>query len=193
MYGRMSRESEPSGGPSVAVNSPKIKTLKAAEAAVKRGAHLTALLGCAVAARDSDVLAAQNKHALLIAQLSSDITAVRNGLEAWAKENRTEVFGDEKSLEFAEGELKFHMGQRALALLDGWEWKTVLASMKGFWRKYLRPKVEIEKRDLLKDTNGEKPKLTAERLAKIGVQVVQEESFEVKFRAVPATLDQKAA
>jgi phage host-nuclease inhibitor protein Gam len=162
-----------------------ITSRKEAETAVKKGAQLTALLGVSVAGRDADVLAVQNKHAKLIDKLSGDVTRIKEGLATWAKENRSEFAGSQ-SLEFPQGELVFRMGQRALELKPGWNWKKVLASMRS-WKKYLRPKVEINKVDLLRDSAGEKPILTSARLAKIGVKVVQEESFEVEFRAVPAT------
>jgi phage host-nuclease inhibitor protein Gam len=158
-----------------------------AAAAVKRGAELVALLGCAVAARDANVLAAQARSAALIAQLERDIKTEETRLEAWAKNNRQE-FGTAQSLEFPEGVLVFHKSGRSLKLIEGWDWESVLAAMKGFWRKYLRPKVEIEKRALLADSAGDRPKLTAGKLGKIGVTVAQEEVFRAEFRAVPETL-----
>jgi phage host-nuclease inhibitor protein Gam len=166
----------------------EVKSREEAAAAVKRGADLCALLGVAIARQNKEVLAVQQKHAPSIDNYSSEISNIKAALQSWAESNRSE-FGGVQSLEFPAGVLAFHQGQRGLETLPRWTWKKVLAAMKR-WKKYLRPKVEIDKRKVLADSAGENPKLTAKRLAAVGMKVVQEESFNVEFR-VTAELEPK--
>ena len=163
------------------VSSPKIQTRGEATHTVQRVAHLTVLLGCAAAAQSADVCTAQEKHQPLINQLSLDISAEEERLRVWAQSHRKEFEGAQ-SLEFPNGFLRFRLSGRSLELLEGFTWKTVLAALKGPFKIYRRIKHEPDKAALLKDSAGDKPRLTPERLAKIGVEVEQGEAFEVECK-----------
>lgn len=166
---------------------PELKTRAEAEAAVAEMARLTAILGANVANRDKEMVAITDRYAPGIAAMSENISAQKEAVETWAKANRKE-FGDKQSLEFPAGIVAFHKGQRAVSLLPKWTWKTVLAALKGSFKKYRRTKYETDKVAILADAAGEKPKLTPERLKKIGVEIVQEETFDIELRACPNTL-----
>lgn len=152
-------------------------------------AQLSALLGVTVANRDREVLAAQQKHAKTIEQISKDISEGEARLKAWAEENRDKEFGEEQSREFMGGWLRFRQGQRSLALRSGWDWDKVLKALHDFpvthfWRKYIRTKPEVNKQLLLahtKDT-GDGAALPAAKLVDIGLKITREERFEVEYR-----------
>jgi len=173
-----------------------LESRAAAGELVKRLAHLTALLGAAVANRDQDVLNAQEKHQALITQIAVEIEAGKERLAAWADENRKVEFGDEQSVEFPNGWLRFRVGQRTLDLLSGWTWEKVLAKLKSFrvtsqWRAYVRTKQEVNKQALLADTkdSGTGPKLPPALLREVGVKIVREERFEVECKPEMAVAD----
>src|SRR5438045_1072135 len=80
-----------------------------ASASVRRIAHLTSLLNQAIAARDAEMLAAQERHAPLIGELSKDIASAQKNLREWADANRKEEFGSEQSVEFPNGWLRYRL------------------------------------------------------------------------------------
>jgi phage host-nuclease inhibitor protein Gam len=95
-------------------------------------------------------------------------------LERWADENRTE-FGKLKSLEMTHGQIGWRMSTPSLGLLKKVTWKEVLRRLMSMrFRRFVRNKPEVAKDLIL----AYREKLEARGLlAKIGVEVVQEESF----------------
>jgi len=165
-------------------------------------AQLQALLGCAASEQEASiqkllaghqaaVAKIQEKHQPLITKLSGDISERKTALEAWAKENRP-VTGTDK-FEFDSGVLSFRKHPRSVDLVQGFTWpgvlKRLVAAMK-VWKRYVRMKPELNKRLILEDSqpktrDGAKsspPKLKADKLASVGLRVVQEESFDIAVK-----------
>jgi phage host-nuclease inhibitor protein Gam len=133
---------------------------------------------------DEDLRLARLKHEGLIIHLSNQVSAKREQLAIWARENRAQ-FGDRQSLEFSQGSLVFHQGNRCVDLLEGWTWKTVLKKMRTLRRqfgKYIRKKEELDKQKILADTRDEVGKLKESELKRIGVRVWRDESFTVEIK-----------
>lgn len=98
-------------------------------------------------------------------------------LEAFANENKGEFFTTKKSLEMLHGKIGFRTGTPKLKTLKGFTWASVLQLVREFMPNYIRTSEEVSKEKLLADRYFEGME---EKMAKIGVQVVQDESFFVE-------------
>ena len=98
-------------------------------------------------------------------------------LQAYALENRDELFSKRKSLETTHGTLGFRTGTPTLKTRKGFTWASVLEMLKEFLPNYVRTKEEPAKDKLLADREDEE---VAALFPKVGVTVVQEETFFVE-------------
>ena len=154
-------------------------------------------MGCAVAMRDQEVLAVQNRHAHLISQLAADIHAREELLQEWAEANRAKEFGESQTLKLPDGKLFFRKGQRRLELLKGWTKELTLEKLCSFdvtsqWAEYVKREPQIDEQRLLADTAGEMPRLAPARLQTIGLTIVRAERFHVEPKPGPATFEEVA-
>lgn len=100
-------------------------------------------------------------------------------LQAYALENRDELFSKRKSLETTHGTLGFRTGTPALKTLKGFTWESVKNLLKEFLPGYVRIKEEADKEKLLTDRENEK---VAALFPKVGVKVTQDEAFFVELK-----------
>lgn len=98
-------------------------------------------------------------------------------LQAYAMENRDELFSKRKSLETTHGTLGFRTGTPTLKTRKGFTWASVLEMLKEFLPNYVRTKEEPAKDKLLADREDEE---VAALFPKVGVVVVQDETFFVE-------------
>lgn len=98
-------------------------------------------------------------------------------LQAYAMENRDELFSKKKSLETTHGTLGFRTGTPKLKTLKGFTWASVLNMLKEFLPGYVRTIEEPAKDKLLADRDDEE---TAALFHKVGITVVQDETFFVE-------------
>lgn len=98
-------------------------------------------------------------------------------LQAYAMENRDELFSKRKSLETTHGTLGFRTGTPTLKTRKGFTWASVLEMLKEFLPNYVRTKEEPAKDKLLADREDEE---VAALFPKVGVTVVQDETFFVE-------------
>ncbi len=98
-------------------------------------------------------------------------------LQAYALENRDELFSKRKSLETTHGTLGFRTGTPTLETRKGFTWASVLEMLKEFLPNYVRTKEEPAKDKLLADREDEE---VAALFPKMGVVVVQDETFFVE-------------
>jgi phage host-nuclease inhibitor protein Gam len=96
-------------------------------------------------------------------------------LEAFGLQNK-ELFTERRSMEFTHGRLGFRIGQPALKTLKGFTWTVVQTLLKRVAPEYVRVVEEPAKDMILAD----REKLGSEKLAELGLQVVQAESFYVE-------------
>lgn len=163
-----------------------LKTKEEAAKAVKQYAHALCELGILTSARDKAVLEVQSKHQAGITAKSERLAEIEQQLKEWSETNRAEVFGEEQSVEFSHGFLKYREGNRKLICLARWDEKKVLEKLLEFpvtsqWREYIRQTPSIDKQELLKQT---KPggKLPEVKLREIGLRVGREESFSIETK-----------
>ncbi len=98
-------------------------------------------------------------------------------LQAYAVENKDELFTKKKSLDTVHGTLGFRTGTPKLKTLKGFTWASVTNLLQEFLPSYVRTVVEPAKDKLLADRDDEK---TAAMFPKVGIAVVQDESFFVE-------------
>lgn len=98
-------------------------------------------------------------------------------MQAYALENRDELFSKRKSLETTHGTMGFRTGTPKLKTLKGFTWGAVVNMLKEFLPGYVRTSEEANKEKLLADRESEE--VTA-LFPKVGITVVQEETFYVE-------------
>lgn len=119
----------------------------------------------------------REKYADQLADLNTKKEAAFEIIQAYAMENKEELFSKKKSVESAHGVFGFRTGNPALKTMKGFTWKAVLVLVKDKLPSYVRITEEVDKASLLNDRIKEE---VASLFPKIGVQVVQEESFFVE-------------
>lgn len=98
-------------------------------------------------------------------------------LQAYAMENREELFSKKKSMETTHGTMGFRTGTPKLKTLKGFTWGAVVNLLKEFLPGYVRTSEEANKEKLLADRESEE--VTA-LFPKVGITVVQDEAFFVE-------------
>ena len=98
-------------------------------------------------------------------------------LQAYAMENREELFSKKKSMETTHGTMGFRTGTPKLKTLKGFTWGAVVNLLKEFLPGYVRTSEEANKEKLLADRESEE--VTA-LFPKVGITVVQDETFYVE-------------
>lgn len=104
-------------------------------------------------------------------------------LKQYALENREE-FGDKKSLAFTYGVIGFRTGTPKLKLLKGFKWESVTNLLLKKLPDYVRTVHEPAKDRLIADR---KEPEVAKNLEKVGLQIVQDETFFVEPKKEEAT------
>lgn len=119
----------------------------------------------------------REKYADKIATLSEERDKAFDTLQAFATENQAELFTKKKSLDMAHGVIGFRTGTPKLKTLKGFTWASALELVKEFLPDYVRQTWDIAKDKLLADRDAEE---MLSRMAKCGMQVVQDEAFYVE-------------
>lgn len=96
--------------------------------------------------------------------------------QAFATENQAELFTKKKSLDMTHGTIGFRTGTPKLKTLKGFTWASAVNLVKEFLPSFIRTSEEVAKDKLLADRDEEG---MTEKMAKCGIQVVQDETFYV--------------
>lgn len=119
----------------------------------------------------------REKYADKLATLTEEKDKAFDTLQAFATENQAELFSKKKSLDMAHGTIGFRTGTPKLKTLKGFTWTSALELVKEFLPDYVRQTWDIAKDKLLADRDAEE---MLSRMAKCGMQVVQDEAFYVE-------------
>ena len=119
----------------------------------------------------------REKYASQIATLTEEKETAFDTLQSYAMENQAELFSKKKSLEMAHGTIGFRTGTPKLKTLKGFTWASALQLVKEFLPTCIRTTEEIAKDKMLTDRDEEG---MTDKMAKCGIQVVQEETFYVE-------------
>ncbi len=93
-------------------------------------------------------------------------------VKSWAL-THPEEFAKRKSLDFVQATIGFRTGTPKLKALPGWNWDMILGAVDKHEPSFVRVITEVDKEALIQ----QREILGAEKLAKLGIKVVQEESF----------------
>lgn len=126
---------------------------------------------------DIEVTRIREKYADRLAELNAAKERNFDVLQSYAQENKDALFSRRKSMESAHGVFGFRTGTPKLKNLKGFTWAAVTNLCKELLPGYIRTSEELAKDKLLADR--ENPDV-ASYFPKIGVQVVQEETFFVE-------------
>lgn len=100
-------------------------------------------------------------------------------VQAFAQENRDELFSKKKSMDGVHGTFGFRTGTPKLKTLRGFTWASTLNMIKAFLPAYVRTSEEPAKDKLLADR--ELPEVSAQ-FEKCGIEVVQDETFFIELK-----------
>lgn len=126
---------------------------------------------------DIEMTRIREKYAEQLAELETKKSEAFDLMQAYAVENKDELFSKKKSVESAHGVFGFRTGTPKLKNLKGFTWAAVTNLCKELLPSYIRTSEELAKDKLLADR--ELPEIV-EYFPKIGVQVVQDETFFVE-------------
>lgn len=126
---------------------------------------------------DLEMTRIREKYADKLAELNETKEKNFDVLHSYAMENKDELFCKRKSMESAHGTFGFRTGTPKLKNLKGFTWAAVTNLVKELMPDYIRTSEELAKDRLLADRTLPE---VAEMFPKIGVQVVQEETFFVE-------------
>lgn len=126
---------------------------------------------------DIEMTRIREKYADQLAELETKKGEAFDLMQAYAVENKDELFSKKKSVESAHGVFGFRTGTPKLKNLKGFTWAAVTNLCKELLPSYIRITEELNRQKLLDDRGLPK---VAKYFPKIGVQVVQEESFFVE-------------
>ncbi len=119
----------------------------------------------------------REKQADKLAALEAAKTTAFDTLQAYATENKGELFSKKKSLEMVHGVIGFRTGTPKLKTMKGFTWASALTLVKEFMGDFIRTTEEIAKDKLLADREAEG---MTERMEKCGIYVAQDETFYVE-------------
>lgn len=119
----------------------------------------------------------REKYADDIAKLNEKKDHAFDILQAFAIQNKEELFSKKKSMESVHGTIGFRTGTPKLKTLKGFTWPAVTNLLKEFLPTYVRTTEEPAKDKLLADRDYPEVALV---LPKVGVTVVQDEVFYVE-------------
>lgn len=122
---------------------------------------------------NAEILKIQKKYEPDMNHRSADILKEAHNIELFCNDHK-EDFDEKRTRVLNYGKVMFRLGTPKLKTLKGFTWdavKNLIKASRKMAADYLRTKVDIDKQALLK------AELKPAQMQKIGIQIVQEESF----------------
>lgn len=129
------------------------------------------------ATMDVEITRIRNKYADAMAKLTESKDKAFDIVQAFATVNQADLFTKKKSVDTVHGTFGFRTGTPKLKLLKGFTWAAVTNMLKEILPAYVRTSEEAAKDKLLADRENED---VLKNLVKVGIAVVQEESFYIE-------------
>lgn len=129
------------------------------------------------ATMDVEMTRIREKYQEELGKLTEEKEKAFEVLQVYATEQRDALFSKKKSLDTIHGTIGFRTGTPKLKTLKGFTWASVTNLLKEFLPDYVRKTEEAAKDKILADRDSENVK---ENLAKVGLSVVQDETFYVE-------------
>ncbi|MFZ6038649.1 MAG: host-nuclease inhibitor Gam family protein [Bacteroidota bacterium] len=154
-------------------------TSETMEAAMAEYAAADAKLAKINATMDEQFTRIREKYSDEIQKLTETKDNAFEVVQAFAVENKAELFAKKKSMESAHGVFGFRTGTPKLKTLKGFTWGAALNLLKEFLPGYVRVIEEPAKDKLLADR--EMPEVQ-KNMGKCGIEVVQDEVFFIELK-----------
>lgn len=116
----------------------------------------------------------REKYAEELARLDEERSNAIDIVQAYAMEGRDTLFAKRRSIDSVHGTFGFRLGTPQVKPLKGLNWPIVTENLKKQLPGYIRTKIEPAKDKLLADREK---KGMAEKLAAVGLRVIQTETF----------------
>ena len=155
------------------------------ESAMGEYASADAKLAKINATMDEQITKIRAKYADDVAELTETKDKNFEIVQAFAMENREELFVKKKSMESAHGTIGFRTGTPKLKTLKSFTWGAVTQLLKKFMPDYVRITEEPAKDKLLADRDL--PGII-EALPEMGIAVVQDETFYIELKKEDAAV-----
>lgn len=126
---------------------------------------------------DVQMTAIREKYADDISKLNEVKEKAFDVMQAFAVENKDELFAKKKSMESVHGTIGFRTGTPKLKPLKGFTWGAITNLLKEFLPAYVRISEEPNKDRLLSDRGDEE---VSALFPKVGIAVAQDETFYVE-------------
>jgi phage host-nuclease inhibitor protein Gam len=149
------------------------------ESAMGEYATADAKLAKINATMDEQITRIREKYADDVSKLTDTKDKNFEVVQAFAMENREELFAKKKSMDGAHGTFGFRTGTPKLKTLKGFTWSAALNLIKEFLPGYVRTSEEPAKDKLLADR--ELPNVI-EKMDKCGIEVIQDETFFIELK-----------
>lgn len=156
----------------IKVEAKKLETHEDAENAMKRVRALSIVRDTELAAKDKQIAQIDERFKSSLAPIGDELDELTEQLKDWSLRH-PEHYGARKSLVLTHGIMGFRTGTPKAKTTRGIVWKTVLELVKKFLPDYVRTSEEVDKERLIAD----RELLGADKLKKVGVEIVQDESF----------------
>lgn len=131
------------------------------------------------ATMDEQITRIREKYSPDISKLTETMEKSFEIVQAFAVENKEDLFSKKKSMDGAHGTFGFRTGTPKLKALKGFTWGAVKNLLKEFLPDYIRVTEEPAKDKLLADRETEE---VASNMAKCGITVVQDETFFIELK-----------
>lgn len=154
-------------------------TREQAEQAFAEYATSDAAVQGVTARMDQEITRIREKYAERLAEYGAQRDKAFEVLQAYATENKDTLFTKRKSVESAHGVFGFRTGTPKLKTLKGFTWAAVTNLCRELLPAYIRTTEETAKDKLLADRGKEE---VAALFPKIGIEVVQDETFFVELK-----------
>lgn len=128
---------------------------------------------------DVQMTAIRERYSQDISKLTETKDKAFEIVQAFAVDNKDDLFTKKKSMEGAHGTFGFRTGTPKLKTLKGFTWGAALNLLKEFLPGYVRVSEEPAKDKLLADRDTED---VAAGMAKCGISVVQDETFFIELK-----------
>jgi phage host-nuclease inhibitor protein Gam len=126
---------------------------------------------------DAEITKIRERNADALADLQEQKDAAFEVMQTFATENRDDLFTKRKSMETTHGILGFRTGTPGLKQMKGFTVASSVNLLKEFGADYVRTTEVIAKDKLIADRDNEG---IPELMTKVGLKVVQEETFFVE-------------
>ncbi|MEJ5303229.1 MAG: hypothetical protein HPY80_03575 [Bacteroidales bacterium] len=150
-----------------------------AEEALTLYAEADARQQAITAKMDLEITRIRDKYQDELAELQQKKDNAFEIVQAFATEQKAQLFAKKKSLEMVHGIIGFRTGNPKLKTLKGFTWGAVLQLLKEFLPQYVRTIEEPAKDKLLADREDE---TVAALFPKVGIYVDQDETFYIELK-----------